>query len=293
MNETDGTSRPRAQDVRQGLIKRLGRAAPAAPLFSPRPSQALADIRAAAGCRVDLVEATGAVEVQAPRGGATLLIENRLADMSGGWDRLCTAFKNSLADASWHGWNHLKGLGPVRPEDVLFLDLETTGLHSTPVFLIGVMVFEDDSLVVRQYFARDYSQERAILSLLADELPSRRLLVSFNGKSFDVPFVHTRAAATAVSCRLQMPHCDLLHTSRRIWGAALPNCRLQTLETYICRRGAREDDIDGSRIPEAYHAFVRTGNGAEMALCVKHNRLDLITLADILTRLPVARASRP
>ncbi|MCE5328279.1 MAG: ribonuclease H-like domain-containing protein [Planctomycetaceae bacterium] len=293
MDIKDGTSRP-AQDVREGLIKRLRRVAPpAAPLSSPPPWQSLANIRATAGCQVDFVAATGAVEVQAPRGGSAMLIEQRLTDMSGGWDRLCIAFKTALADATWHGWAHLQGLGPVAPEDVLFLDLETTGLHSTPIFLIGVMVFENDSLVVRQYFARDYSQERAILSLLADELPSRRLLVSFNGKSFDVPYVHTRSAATAVSCRLRMPHCDLLHTSRRVWGSGLPNCRLQTLETYICRRGAREDDIDGSRIPEAYHAFVRTGNGAEMALCVKHNRLDLITLADILTRLPVARASCP
>ena len=221
-----------------------------------------------------------------PRGGEALMIEQRLTDMSGGWDRLCTAFKSALGDRRWHGWQRLEGLGPVAPEEVLFLDLETTGLHSMPIFLIGLMAFEDDSLVVRQYFARDYSQERAILSLLADELPRRRLLVTFNGKSFDVPYVHTRAAATAVSCRLAMPHCDLLHASRRIWGGELPNCRLQTLETYVCRRGARTDDIDGSRIPEAYHAFVRTGNAAEMALCIKHNRLDLITLADLLTRLP-------
>ena len=253
------------------------------------------------GPPVDLAEAVGGRQVDAPiddplavqgssigapHGGRAFLVEQRIRDAPGGWDRLCVAFKSALADGQWPARAHVDGLDGVRPEDVAFLDLETTGLTGTPVFLVGLMVWEDDSLVVRQYFARDYAEERAILSLFLREMARRRLLVSFNGKSFDVPYLRTRAAANGLAWNLDVPHCDLLHVARRIWKDTLPNCRLQTLETYICRRGVRDDDIDGSRIPEAYHAFVRTGNAAEMVLCLKHNRLDLITLADLLTRLP-------
>ena len=61
--------------------------------------------------------------------------------------------------------------------------------------------------------------------------------------------------------------------------------KLQTLEHRVCGR-RRSGDIPGAEIPAAYHAFVRTGNAAEMSLIIKHNRLDLLTLAELLTKLP-------
>jgi len=60
---------------------------------------------------------------------------------------------------------------------------------------------------------------------------------------------------------------------------------LQTLEWHVCQR-MRYDDIPGSEIPDAYHAFVRSGNAGQIATILKHNKLDLITLADLMTRFP-------
>jgi uncharacterized protein YprB with RNaseH-like and TPR domain len=77
----------------------------------------------------------------------------------------------------------------------------------------------------------------------------------------------------------------MLHVSRRAWKGEFPNYRLQTLEQRVCGR-RRTGDIPGAEIPAAYHAFVRTGNAAEMSLIIKHNRLDLLTLAELLTKLP-------
>jgi uncharacterized protein YprB with RNaseH-like and TPR domain len=109
--------------------------------------------------------------------------------------------------------------------------------------------------------------------------------VSFNGKSFDQPYVRTRAAANGVPYRLALDHLDLVHAARRIWKRTLPDCRLQTLERCICGR-AREEDIPGHLIPDAYHTYVRTGNGAEMIDVLRHNFLDLVTMADLIIRLP-------
>jgi hypothetical protein len=171
------------------------------------------------------------------------------------------------------------------PDDVLFVDLETTGLGSTPLFLIGTMGWEGGGLVVRQYFARNYAEEPAVVRLFLDLLRRKPLLVSFNGKSFDMPYVRVRAAANGLPYVEPANHFDLLHVSRRIWRGYLPDCRLQTLERHVCGR-TRTGDIPGADIPQAYHDFVRTGDARQMGECLRHNRLDLITLADLMVRLP-------
>ena len=174
----------------------------------------------------------------------------------------------------------------LAPEDVVFFDIETTGLSSTPLFLIGAMDWEEDGLVVRQYLARDYSEEAAVIAFFAEVCRGKRLLVSFNGKSFDLPYVQVRAATHRVPLENQpATHFDLLHECRRIWKDALPDCKLQTLETWVCKR-PRHEDIPSAEIPEAYHQYVRTRDARDLVEILKHNMLDLVTLADLMTRLP-------
>ena len=174
----------------------------------------------------------------------------------------------------------------IVPDDVVFVDLETTGLGMTPLFLIGALSWQGGELVARQYLARDYSEEAAATALFMNLAHDKRLLISFNGKSFDWPFLRLRAAVNAVPCLLSFAHFDLLHECRRIWRHALPNCKLQTLEQHVCGRPRRTGDIPGQDIPQAYHDFVRTGNAAQMAQIIQHNLLDLVTMAELLVALP-------
>ena len=172
----------------------------------------------------------------------------------------------------------------LSPEEIIFLDLETTGLSMTPVFLIGTMECGSNGFVFKQYFARDYSEEAGILSAFAERLSSARMIVTFNGKSFDVPFLQNRAIATGVALPQPRSHLDLLHESRRRYGRTVPNHKLQTLETVICGN-PREDDIPGSEIPAAYHEFVRTGNARKIGMILKHNLHDLLTMADLMRHM--------
>jgi uncharacterized protein YprB with RNaseH-like and TPR domain len=203
-------------------------------------------------------------------------------------DALNRDFPDSLQQASTHVYRRMESLcgsPPFSPEEILFLDLETAGLGNTPIFLVGMMEWQEDSFVLRQFLARDYSEEAAITLLFGEVVKTKRLLVSFNGKSFDVPCLRTRAAANGVRLSVDLPHLDLLHESRRAWGKYLRDCRLQTLEFAICHR-KRMGDIPGGEVPDAYHAFVRTGNATRMARILMHNRLDLLTLAELLVKLP-------
>lgn len=240
------------------------------------------------GPSVKLEEAAPGTEVQAPSGGRAYLIETPLAECGADWAEVSGRFRSELARGDSDARRRLLaacGVGEVTPEDILFLDLETTGLAGTPLFLIGTMVWQDGGLIVRQCFARDYAEERAVISLFLRDAARRRLLISFNGKSFDVPYVRVRAVTNGLAFSLRMAHLDLLHESRRAWRRRLPDCRLQTLERHICGR-LRSADIPGSEIPDAYHAFVRTGNAVQMADVLEHNRLDLATLAELMLRLP-------
>jgi len=167
---------------------------------------------------------------------------------------------------------------------VCFLDIETTGLGSTPVFLIGTLVWRNGELVCRQFLARTYAEEASILDHYVAQARRSPVLVSFNGKTFDLPYLRVRAAATGVPFHEPSGHLDLLQVSRRLFRGKFPDCKLQTLERYVCRR-SRGEDIPGHDIPRAYHDFVRTGDAREIAIIVRHNQLDLITMAHLVTRI--------
>ncbi len=171
------------------------------------------------------------------------------------------------------------------PGALLFVDIESLGFIGRPLFLIGALRLpgpaeqtgNEEAAVLVQYLARDYSEEEAVLRAFLSEGAACPLWVTFNGQTFDLPFLALRASYHRLGPPRPGRHIDLLPLARRRWGARLPDCRLQTLETHICGR-RRWGDIPGARIPDAYHAFVRTGEPDEIIQILRHNVEDLISL---------------
>jgi uncharacterized protein YprB with RNaseH-like and TPR domain len=137
----------------------------------------------------------------------------------------------------------LRLLAPDAPVDVadssqwLFLDTETTGLAGgtgTYPFLIGVAWWDAGGLQVEQLFMRGHSEEHSVLVALAERLAERRVLVTFNGKSFDWPLLETRYRMTR-SIRVPAPraHLDFLHPARNLWRLRLGSVRLAELERHV------------------------------------------------------------
>lgn len=170
------------------------------------------------------------------------------------------------------------------PEDALFMDTETCGFSGCPIFLVGLMFCRNGELIFEQYFARHYAEEPPILQVFADRLAQHRVLVTFNGKSYDMNMIRDRCIFHGLSLGDEPPHLDLLHASRRRWKHELPNCKLQTLERHICGR-ARHGDIPGSQIPDAYHQYVQTADARAVRDILHHNLLDLLTMAQLVTAL--------
>ncbi len=167
-----------------------------------------------------------------------------------------------------------------------FLDIETTGLAATPLFLVGILHIGNHGPHIHQLLARHYVEERAILAATCQMLDEVQVLVSFNGGSFDVPYLRDRTRYHHMEWRLEFErHVDMLHVARRQRDLPVSDHRLVTLESQLCRRH-RENDIPGSLIPAAYHRFVDTGESEQLATILHHNQVDLVTTMELAARWP-------
>jgi len=175
---------------------------------------------------------------------------------------------------------------------VVFFDIETTGLSGgagTLAFLAGCAWFEPAGFRVRQYLLVAPAGEHAMLAALADLMRDASLLVTYNGRTFDVPFMETRWAFHRRSNPLEdLAHFDMLPAARRLWSRRESvdrddgGCSLSTLERAVL--GVHRDgDVPGFEIPARYFHFLRTGDAGAIDGVLEHNRQDLVSLAVILS----------
>jgi len=169
-------------------------------------------------------------------------------------------------------------------KNFLFMDIETLGLKSVPLILIGVARVESKQIHIEQYLLRNLEEESAALEAFLSQVKEDTVFVSFNGQTFDVPYIKDRLRHHGIKENIQRYHLDLLHFSRRAWKDKLPNCKLQTLEKHLFDF-EREDDVPSSMVPSFYKTYDETGNIGPLIPIVEHNREDVVTLARILSRL--------
>jgi len=198
----------------------------------------------------------------------------------------CLSEGNTLAIMELIGRRHPKSHASVlgtaglhELEDYVFLDIETLGLFSRPIILIGIGVIDNSHLVIHQYLLRDIAEEQAALIAAVEHLSrEHRALVTFNGKSFDLPYLTDRLAYYGMGSPARISHFDVLHFSRRRWKARLPTFCLTALEKEILEI-CRSDDLPGQMVPEFYETYLHTGNIGPLVPIVEHNRQDVISLA--------------
>jgi len=175
----------------------------------------------------------------------------------------------------------------------LFLDTETTGLSGgagTVAFLVGLGRVEGEEFVVYQYLMPSYAAESLLLEKAAHLIDGCDVMVTFNGKSFDIPLLQSRfVMARRADATLGKGHIDLIHPSRRLWKLRLRDCSLSHLEESVLGVH-REHDLPGSQVPERYFSFLRTGDFSLLEDIVLHNRQDIVSLGDLLVRLNHAYA---
>lgn len=187
----------------------------------------------------------------------------------------------------WFSTSHplmLYSSGLHDKKDFIFLDIETLGLFNRPIILLGVAQISGNNIIINQYVLRNIEDEPAALNGFLSHINKNSVFFTFNGRTFDVPYIKERLAFYRLKGDLDKPNYDILYFSRRAWGGKLPDCKLTTIERYLLGI-ERKDDVPSALVPEFYETYMRTKNIGPLIPIIEHNRQDLVTLAKIFSNL--------
>ncbi len=171
-------------------------------------------------------------------------------------------------------------------KDTLAFDTETSGLSNGSgsfIFMLGLGYFEDDQYVVDQLILPDLSSEGAFLRQTELIFSSFPVLLSYNGKSFDIPMLQSRLHFHMFpDFTRKIAHCDLLKLTRRYWKQALGAVPLSNIERYILKLQRGDEEVPGYLAPELYRDFLRDGDASHIAGVAYHNQIDVVSLSAFL-----------
>jgi uncharacterized protein YprB with RNaseH-like and TPR domain len=176
------------------------------------------------------------------------------------------------------------------PARALYLDTETTGLGpgaGNVAFLVGLAWFDGGhdgappAFVVEQLLVRRLGEEAAVLARVAERLAAASMLVTFNGKSFDLPVLRTRFVMARLAPPAEPPHFDLVHVARRLHKARGVGASLGAVEREVLGF-VREGDVPSGEVSACYLHFLRTGDPRALLGVVDHNAWDVVSMAALV-----------
>ncbi len=176
-------------------------------------------------------------------------------------------------------------LAPCDLSGALYLDTETTGLGpgaGTVAFLIGLAFWDRDiGLVCEQLLVRQLGEEGPVLARVAERIKQASMLVTFNGKSFDMPVLRTRFVMGRAVFPGEPPHLDLVHVARRLHHGRGFGARLGAVEREVLGF-VRENDVPSGEVCACYLHFLRTGDTRALLGVVDHNLWDVVSMVAIV-----------
>lgn len=182
------------------------------------------------------------------------------------------------------------------PGSIAYFDTETTGLSGgagTYVFAAAVARPIDCGLRVAQLFLPQPGMEAAFLHALREELQAAEALGTFNGGSFDLPVLRTRwVMARMPGDFVDLPHVDLLTLVRALYRHRLESCTLRSVEERVLGY-ERDDPLPSALVPDAYFDYLRAGTSDLLEAALEHNRLDVISLVHLHSRLLLRLQGEP
>ncbi len=181
----------------------------------------------------------------------------------------------------------ISGFPEFPREGIVFLDIETTGFspEHNPVYLIGACHSQDNCMHFLQWFAESPAEEAGILAAAAEYLLPFEEVVTFNGNTFDLPYLQKRADFHQMENVFVFPkRLDLLQSVRPLKQLlGLPDCRQKTVEAFLGL--GREDTASGGDLISVYHQYALQPSGEAEKLLLLHNEEDVLALPRLLSIL--------
>lgn len=162
----------------------------------------------------------------------------------------------------------------------LFFDIETTGLSAdiSAITLIGCCDMDRN---ITQWFNEDGFSQKQILSDFLAFIKSYDTLITFNGTTFDLPFLTNKIKEFKLNASFdRYEHLDLyqiLKPYKNLWG--LKNFRQKNLEEYLGFH--RTDKLSGKKLIKTYQNYLEKGDTKDKEAVLLHNREDLLGLRNI------------
>ncbi len=151
-------------------------------------------------------------------------------------------------------------------DSACFFDIETTGLDAKRNKVTTVSFYRngESTTLVR---GQDLTRER-----LEKEFHESKVLVSFNGKMFDQPFLEKN-----FDLNIDTPHIDLMHTCKRIGLSG----GLKKIEKDL-KINRELEDIDGREAIKLWKKYEKNGDKEALDKLMRYNRYDAVNLQDVL-----------
>lgn len=185
-------------------------------------------------------------------------------------------------------------------EDLLFIDIETMGSYNSPIIIIGLGFYRKENFEIHVLFARNFTEEIAICEHLKNKvLPHFRCFVSYNGKSFDIPYISNRFLyyfdenpmiteedIPYKDYNTKLHHIDLYHNCRRRFKEHFEGFTLTNMEEKILNL-KREIDIPGILVGLCYRKYLEDNlkHTGLIKKIIEHNYYDIYSMPLILQKL--------
>ena len=163
------------------------------------------------------------------------------------------------------------------------LDIETTGLNpSQNKFILGGL-FDLQTKTMYQYFAESRAEEEETLASFLEEVCKLDLVITYNGRHFDLPFMQNRMSKYGLNEVLPY-NLDLylVINGHSPIKKLVPNLKQKTIENYMGLWDSRADEISGGESVELYNRYENTGNSELEEKILLHNSDDVLQLSRLI-----------
>ncbi|MGL5347715.1 MAG: ribonuclease H-like domain-containing protein [Peptostreptococcaceae bacterium] len=169
------------------------------------------------------------------------------------------------------------------PPNSFVFDIETTGLSPKfcKVILVGILFNHNNQTIIKQFFAKSEGDEYELLLSFIDEVKTFEKHITFNGTTFDIPFLNARFINHNIDYKLDSnDDIDILKFIKPFKKKlSLPDCKLKTVEKYLGIH--RDDTISGKESVKLYKEYETNQCCNLKNIILLHNYEDIYYLGKI------------
>lgn len=180
-------------------------------------------------------------------------------------------------------------------DKISVFDIETTGLYPKhdKIILIGfvhiIPGYNDGELV--QFFAESHEEEKDILLNATHEVSESDILITYNGRSFDAPFLDTRCKKYSIHGK-NIFNLDLYQLVRNYSTLknVLGSLSQKSIEGFMQIEQLRADEISGGESVNLYNEYTSNDSASFrseelLKKILLHNRDDVLQLTRLISLL--------